>query len=177
MAEVSVRYGRALYELAQENGSFDECMNQADVVRDTLLLPECRSVLEHPHIEKEEKRAFLRNIFSEALPKTLSDFLTLLIEKNRESIAAAALVEFIRLGDLWRGRVDACVVSAMHLREEQVAALQALLTRKLGKRVDMDLQVDPAVIGGFCIMAGGYAVDYTVKKRIEDMRSAVVSTN
>jgi len=173
MAEVGIRYGKALYELTVENGSLDECLDQAAVVRDTLLLPACRSVLEHPHIEKTEKLAFIDSIFSGALCTSLSDFLKLLIQKNRESIAGDALAEFIRLGDIRRGRVEAHVVSAAALREEQAVALRSVLTKKLSKQVDMTFEVDPAVLGGFYIAVGGYAVDRTVKKRIEDMRNAV----
>ena len=177
MAEVSCRYGRALYQLTLENGSLEACLDQALVVRDTLLLRECRSVLEHPHIEKAEKCAFIDSIFSGALVPTLSHFLKLLILKNREPIAADALTEFLRLGDIWRGRVEAHVVSARALRAEQAAALQSVLTQKLGKRVDMEFLVDPAVIGGFYIAVGGYAVDRTVRTRIEDMRRAVLAVN
>ena len=175
MAQVSTRYGRALYNLALENGSMDVCLTQAIVVRDTFEKPECQRILLHPHISRSEKRAFIDRVFSGALHETLYDFLLLLITKNRTDVTVDALSVFIELGKYWRGEVAACVTSATALRQEQINALQGVLAEKLGKQVDMVLHVDPAVIGGFCIAVDGHCIDRTVKKRIEDMRDSIVA--
>ncbi|MCL2567827.1 MAG: ATP synthase F1 subunit delta [Oscillospiraceae bacterium] len=175
MAHVSTRYGTALYNLALKNGVLDACLDQAVLVRDAFEVPECRQILQHPHISRAEKRAFIDRAFSGALNETLYDFLLLLISKNRMAIAVDALTVFIQLGRSWRGEVEACVTSATALREEQVSALQTVLTEKLGKRVDMILHVDPSVIGGFCVAVDGHCIDRTVKKRIEDMRDSIIS--
>jgi len=175
MAQVSTRYGKALYDLALSNGSLDTSLSQAALVRDAFELPESRRILQHPEISRAEKRAFIDRVFSGALNETLYDFLLLLISKNRMSIAVDALSVFIELGRSWRGEVDACVTSATALRPEQVSALQAVLKEKLGKQVDMILRVDPSVIGGFSVAVDGHCVDRTVKKQIDDMRDSIIA--
>ncbi|MCL2488847.1 MAG: F0F1 ATP synthase subunit delta [Oscillospiraceae bacterium] len=68
------------------------------------------------------------------------------------------------------GAVTARVVSAAALTVDQLAALTDLLTKKLNKPVEILAETDPAVIGGLYIHADGLVVDYTVKKRLNDMR-------
>jgi len=173
MAGVSRRYGRALYNLAKERGTLDVCLGQAAIVRETLDSPECRSVLQHPHISREEKHAFIQSVFSHGLEEPLQDFLLLLITRGRAAIVSDALAEFIELGMHWRGEVEAYVVSAVPLREEQVSALREALVKKTGKQVEMIPEVDPALIGGFCIAVDGHCIDRSVKKRLEDMRNSI----
>jgi len=173
MAGISKRYGRALYDLAQKRGSLEACLDQAPAVRDALEMPESRRILQHPHISREEKLAFIQTAFSGNLHELLKDFLSLLIVRGRAAIAAEALTEFIQLGMEWRGQVEAHVVSAAPLRDEQLSAIQTVLARKLGKQVDMVSKVDPSLIGGFLIAVDGHCIDRTVQRRLADMRNSI----
>jgi len=173
MDGISRLYGKALYDLANERGNLEACLDQAALVRDAVGKPESRRVLEHPHIPKAEKVLFLRNAFSGGLVDPLASFLELLIDRNRAGILASSLSAFLRLGDQWRGIVEAHVVSAVDLREEQVSALRNVLARKLGKRVDMTLAVDPALIGGFYLNVDGHCIDSRVRRRLLDMRHSI----
>ena len=173
MAGISKRYGRALYDLAKERGTLDVCLSQAAIVRETLDAPEYRRILQHPHISKKEKHAFIQSVFSHGLEEPLQDFLLLLLTRSRAAILSDALAEFIELGMRWRGEAEALVVSAVPLREEQVSALQEVLAKKTGKKIEMTSEVDPALIGGFYIAVEGHCIDRSVKKRLEDMRNSI----
>ena len=173
MAELSVRYGRALYGLAKSRANFDEILQQAIIVRDTLNTTECRSIMEHPHISKADKRAFLANIFGGVLNETLKDFLLLLIDKNRENIMADALTVFIDLGNSFKGIVQADIASAVQLSEAQLAALKNLLARKLSKQVEMCLTVDPSLIGGITITVDGRFIDRSIKTQLQDLKNSI----
>ena len=170
MAELSARYGKALYDLAVEQGNVDQCLDQAVLVRDVLEKPDAKRILEHPHISRAEKRAFLQRVFAGTLAGQLEHFLDLIIAKRREAIMADALTEFIRLSNRRRGLVEAEVVSAIALREEQVSALRDLIAKKMGKQVQLTCEVDPTLMGGFYLLVDGYCMDRTVKKRLQDMK-------
>ncbi|MCL2368736.1 MAG: ATP synthase F1 subunit delta [Oscillospiraceae bacterium] len=173
MAELSLRYGTALYDLAAEDGSLSQCLDQAVLVRDTLQKPECRQILEHPHISGREKRAFLQKLFPRPLHTHLNGFLSLLITKNRERISISALTAFIQLANRALGHMEAHVCSATALRDSQVLALQSVLSNKLGKQVSLSLEVDPALIGGISIYVDGHLIDRSVRKQIYDMRNRI----
>jgi len=170
MAEVSARYGKALYDLTVATGTLDECLDQALMVRDVLDTPMSRRVLSHPHISEQEKNAFIQGVFSTELHVQLRDFLRLLISKNRANIAPDALAAFIHLGMRRRGQVEAHVVSATALRDDQLEALRTLVANKLGKQVDITSAIEPDLIGGFYLEVDGHFVDCTVRKQLQDLK-------
>jgi len=173
MAEINRLYGKALYDLAEQYGNLDACLDQAVLVRDTLKLTESQQILANPLISKESKFAFLKEAFLDTLAEPFSSFLELLISKNREALLVPSLTEFLRMGDRWRGVVEAHVVSAVMLRPEQVSALHDVLQRKLEKTVDMTVTVDPALIGGFYLNVDGHTVDSSVRRRLQDMKRSI----
>jgi len=173
MAELSTRYATALFELTQESGTLGQCLEQAVIVRDTLKTEECRSILEHPHISGSEKSVFLGEVFAGGISDQLSGFLNLLISKNRENIMSSALSVFIDMANSVSGRTEANVVSATALDENQISALKSALSKKLGKQIDLTLQIDPSLIGGLYVYADGHYMDCTVKKHLNDMKKSV----
>ena len=173
MAELDVRYATALFELTQESGTLSQCLEQAPIVRDALVTDECRSIMEHPLISGSEKSAFLGEAFADGINDQLSSFLNLLISKNREGIMAPALTKFIDMGNRASGKVEASVVSAAELDENQVSAIKSVLTKKIGKRIDLTLQVDPSLIGGLYIYADGHFMDCTIKNQLNEMKNSV----
>ena len=175
MAELDARYARALFDLSRENGTLAKCIEHAAIVRDALQTDECRSIMEHPHISASEKSKFLDSVFAGGINSLLNDFLNLLISKNRQNIMVAALNSFIEMGKQVSGKVRAECVSAAKLDKNQISTLQTKLSKKLHKQVDLSVKVDPALIGGLYIYADGHYMDFTVKKRLNDMKNFVKS--
>ncbi|MFE7505073.1 F0F1 ATP synthase subunit delta [Promicromonospora sp. NPDC057488] len=67
-----------------------------------------------------------------------------------------------------RNRLVAAVTSATVLTREQQDRLGALLERSYGKPVQLNVTVDPAVVGGLRIQVGADVVDSTVLSRLAD---------
>ena len=63
-------------------------------------------------------------------------------------------------------QVQARVVSATALKEEQITALRAALAKKLGKPVELLPEVDASIAGGLYISADGLVMDSTVRRRL-----------
>ena len=177
MAEINRLYGKALYDLVVQHGKLEACLDQAAQIRDALKQSESQQILTNPLISKAEKIRFLNKVhfgtIKEPIEAPLGAFWELLIDKNREGILVSSLTEFLRLGDRWRGIVEAHVVSATDLRPEQVSALHELLTRKLRKTVDMTVSLDPSLIGGFYLNVDGHTVDSSVRRRLQDMKRSI----
>jgi len=173
MAEINRLYGKALFDLTLQHGNMESCFAQAALMRDMLELPESQQMLTNPLVPKASKFRFLNDAFPDTVIEPLRSYLELLIDKNREEILASSLAEFLNMGDQWRGVVEAHVVSAAELRPEQVSALQDVLARKLEQTIDMSMTVDPSLIGGFYINVGGYTVDRSVRRQLQDMKLSI----
>jgi F-type H+-transporting ATPase subunit delta len=170
MASLSARYASALFDLALESGETAGYRDEAAMIKDALSDEDCRRVLEHPHITGTKKKEFIDSIFAGRISKNLLGFLHLVIDKNRVAYLVPGLAAFIERLDQLSGRAGATVVSANELSEKQVLGLNELIGKKLGKKVEANVQVDPSVIGGFYVHADGYLLDYTIKKRLREMK-------
>lgn len=179
MAKLSSVYASALFDMyLSKRVSAEDYLSQVYGLRDVLSEPECRRVLLHPHVSSTKKREFFDSVFGEIFEKPLdsdlSGLLYLAISKNRESFVVQALSTLIYLIEKAQRKVRAQVTSAVPLSEAQLAALTDMLTRKLNKTVEIEQNIDPAVIGGIFIYADGYFIDRTIKTRLRGMKSSII---
>lgn len=169
MERLSVLYAGALFDIAKEKGVIDEFLDQAILIRECLKDRDCQLVLNHPQISASEKHKFFENAFSGKIHDDLLGFLYLVADKNREAGLIPALTKLIARIEKHKGKVTAKVMSASPYDEYQVNSLKAMLSRKLGKDVELDMKIDSSVIGGPYIFVDGNHIDWTVKKRLRDL--------
>jgi F-type H+-transporting ATPase subunit delta len=101
-------------------------------------------------------------------------------ETVRLSVQAATAPRGLRTEQVLEGFVEAAaqrrqqlvaqVVAALPLTEAQRARLGAALQRQYGRAIRLNIDVDPAVIGGLRVEVGGEVVDGTLSARIDDAR-------
>ena len=170
MAQLSKRYATAIYDLSMERDMLNENLNQALFMREVLEDEACKSIITHPRITAAEKRSFFDEVFLKHISTDLLGFLHLAVTKNREAFIVPALTAFIDMAHDHLQKTTAQVISAVPLRDEQVSALTALLSRKISKQVTLEQKVDPAIIGGLYIQVDGYFVDRTIRTRLQDIK-------
>lgn len=93
--------------------------------------------------------------------------------RGRRFVATLGLV-----GDLAaarRERLVASVTSGSELSQAQLDRLGALLQQEYGQDLQLNVTVDPAIIGGLRIQVGADVVDSTVLARLADARRRLAS--
>jgi F-type H+-transporting ATPase subunit delta len=173
------RYARALLDVAA-------AQNVAPRVRDELrgavaLLdanPELASVLAHPALPLEKRKAIVTGVFPQGqLSEPMRRLLLLLVERGR--IELLPHVESI-YGELWnaqRGVVAAEAVAAVPLDAGQTEALTAALARATGKGVELATTVDPDVLGGLLVKMAGRVYDGTVRAQLRSLRARLTGAS
>jgi len=169
MERLSIIYASALYDIAQELGTVDEFLEQATFLRDSLSDDTFQQILLHPQISASEKHEIFRNAFKGKIHENLLGFLYLTADKNREAYLLPALITLIGFIQRHKKMVTAKVLSAAPYDEKQAESLRVVLSKKLDKQVELDLKVDPTLIGGPYIFVDGYYIDWTVKKKLHDL--------
>jgi len=169
MERLSVLYASALFDLALSQDAVDDFLSQAISLRDSLQDEECKRLFEHPQISAAEKREFFYKGFSGQIHEDMLGFLCLVVDKNRVKYLLPALTVLIDMIERHNKKVTAKVLSAAPYDEKQAEALRSMLSKKLSKHVELNLEVDPALIGGPYIYVDGYYIDWTVRKRIRDL--------
>ncbi|HEV8596460.1 MAG TPA: F0F1 ATP synthase subunit delta [Candidatus Dormibacteraeota bacterium] len=169
------RYARAVFELAQQEGSVDEWARRTAKVRELFADPEVAAVLSNPTIAIEQREGFVATA-----PKLFDDQATnlarLLIESGRIDEAREIDEEFQRLADDAAGRVRATVTTAVELESEERDRIARELSKRLDREVKLSVVVDPRILGGMKLQYGDRVVDASVATRLEQLRRRLAAS-
>src|SRR5438045_7908482 len=117
MAVVHRTYAHALFDAAQERGRLQVVREElADFVSALRDVPELRTVLRNPQIDRRSKAAALDAVLGEA-DEILRNFLRLLTEKGRAGEIEEVQREFEQIVVAAEGRLDVELTTAFELSE------------------------------------------------------------
>src|SRR3546814_2916176 len=96
----------------------------------------------------------------------------LVVAQNHRLFALPAMIEAY-LAELARrrGEIAAKVTSARTLSDAQQAALLETLRASVGSKVQLDLKVDPALIGGLVVKVGSRMIDSRSEEHTSELQS------
>ena len=171
---IAKRYGAALEQYAAECAAQDDCYRDARAL--LAVLPELRDYLRSPH-PASEKLALLQKALPAACP-TFVRFLQLVTAHRRESRLITILQSYIALYKKARGIVSARLTVASQPSKELLSKLEAITLESTGaKSVDIEVEVNPAIIGGFIYKVEDRRTDASVLRQIEDLKKAFEFNN
>lgn len=165
------RYATALFRMAVNRQQIDDVAGSIAEIRTvTNGSPELMAVLHHPRITRARKKQLLQTVFEGKIRQDVTNFLSLVIEKDRAALIPAITEEFARLMDEHRRETDAEAVSAIALTEAQTAALKQRLESSTGYTVRLKTRVDLEIIGGLVVRVGDKLMDGSVRTQLQSLR-------
>ncbi len=99
----------------------------------------------------------------------------LMLRRGRIDQLPRLAAEFRRLDNARQGITIATATSATALSPDEVRALTQRMEQFTGGRVELDLQVDPSLLGGLVVRVGDRLIDGSVRGRLERLRNQLVS--
>ena len=97
-----------------------------------------------------------------------------LVTSNRRLFAVRDMIKAFReLVADHKGEATAEVTVAEQLKDDHVEALRAALKAVSGKDVDLDIKVDPAIIGGLVVKLGSRMVDTSLRTKLNAIKHAM----
>ena len=169
------RYATAMFELARDENTLDQAM--ADLDRFDALVtesPDLLRLVRSPVFSAEAKQAALAAVLERAgIKGTAADFLRL-VTANRRLFAVRDVIRALRtLVARHKGEVTAHVTVAEPLADRHLAALKDALKSVTGKDVMLDINVEPAIIGGLTVKIGSRMVDASLKTKLNSIKHAM----
>jgi F-type H+-transporting ATPase subunit delta len=173
---VARRYAKALYGLAAE-ARRAEAVAEELAGFERLLQGEAalRHVLLRPWVKAVTKRAIVVDVAGRlGLSPLARNFLALVAQRRRLELLGEILVAYRTRVDEAAGRVRARVRSATPLADAERAALRERLSRRLGKTVLLETEVDSDVLGGFVAEVGSRVLDMSVAGQLLALRERIL---
>jgi F-type H+-transporting ATPase subunit delta len=170
------RYAGALFDLALENKTVDAV--RADLDRFDALLtesPDLMRLVRSPVFAADEQLKALSVILDRAGIGGIAANFVRVVTTNRRLFAVRDMIRAFRaLVARHRGEVSAQITVAEPLNDNKVNALKdALKTVTGGKEIDLDVKVDPAIIGGLIAKVGSRMVDSSLRTKLNAINFAM----
>ena len=174
-ASLSGRYATALFELARDSKALPKVEASLATVRQALdESADFKALTSSPLIGRgDAAKAVAATAAALKLDQTTSNFLGVLAQNRRLAQLPAIIRAFRRLAAAHRGETTAEVASAHPLDAAQVDALKAQLRTRLGRDVNIDLSVDPSLLGGLVVKIGSQMIDSSIKTRLNSLAHAM----
>jgi F-type H+-transporting ATPase subunit delta len=129
-----------------------------------------RLLLDSPTFPIEKKSAIMADVADAMkLSAGMKTFLGLLVEKRRVAQMPHIAENYRRFADELSGIVRATLTSAHSLDDKMNEAIRSGLEKQTGKKVVLNLSVDPELIGGVKAEMGGKLFDGSVKTQLKQI--------
>ncbi|MGO1286172.1 MAG: F0F1 ATP synthase subunit delta [Brachybacterium sp.] len=166
----------ALLEQAQSEGVLEQV--EAELFDVSHLIDdsgELTVALDGSREDPSQRASILRTLLDGRVHRLTVALAARAVGRRIDTKPARRVEEFARFASDRRRRAFASVSSAVPLNEAQQARLGAVLAGIYGREVQMNLQVDPDVVGGLRIQVGDDLYDATVLARLSRARSQLVA--
>ena len=163
------RYARAAFELALEKNELEAWQEglkkRADLATDQKLM----SLLEDPRVPFDAKKSLLQKGLGEIQPLVFN-LAVLLVSKGILSRSDDIFQQYNNLLDAHRGVERAKVTTALPLATEEKEVVSRRLGEIVDRKVVVDGQVDPSIVGGFIARIGDTLIDGSIRQKLETLK-------
>jgi len=169
---VAKRYAKAIFSLAKSKKKQDKVAEDLQAANNAIAeSKDLQAVLLAPIYSRDNQSGVMGAVAKKLKADEISsNFLKVLAENRRLDALDAITEEFNALLRAEKGEVLAKVTSAVPLKAAQKKEIQAKLKSSLGKKVEIDVQVDESLLGGLVIRLGSTMLDASVASKLERMR-------
>ncbi len=164
------RYGRALFEVALQNGTLDAVRADMKLLGTVLAESATATALADPRMDDRQKRAMLDKAFDAYIHDHTRFLMGVLEKRTRLALLAQIPAAFEELLDDHEGRLRGDLESAKPLSDEDRVRVEAALSEKTGKKVSLETTVDESLLGGIRVTLGGTRYDGSAKGRLDGLR-------
>jgi F-type H+-transporting ATPase subunit delta len=162
---VSSQGDKALEAALQDMSVFSKAVEESFDLKNSLL---------NPLITRAERSKVLEAVTrAMRVSAPVKRFLEHLVERDRMGDIAEIAEAFAALADTRRNRVRASVQSASPLAPDAADRLKRALERTTGKSIDLELSVDPTLLGGVRAQVGSMVFDGSIRAELERLREAL----
>jgi len=174
-ASLAGRYALALFELARDQKQLENVGASLAAVRATLdQSDDFRALTTSPLIGRDEAvRAATAAAEAMRLDPLTASFLGVLAQNRRLSQLGNVIRAFNTLAARHRGEINAEVTSAYPLDDDQVDAIKQNLRTRMGRDIAVEMNVDPAILGGLVVKIGSQMIDGSIRTKLNSLAQAM----
>jgi F-type H+-transporting ATPase subunit delta len=169
------RYAEAAFQIAMRDGTVEAWRSELDLAGAVVEDPTVARVLANPAVALESRDAMVDSAIGPTVSRPVLNLVKLMLRRGRIDQLPRVSAEFRRLDNARLGIVPATATTAAPLSQDEVRALVRRLEQMTGARIELELQVEPSLLGGLVVRVGDRLIDGSVRGRLERLRNQLVS--
>ena len=130
---------------------------------------------DNPKVASEQVYDVISDVARVQLPPAGQNFLRTVIDNGRLAALPEIAGQFREMKNAQSGSSDAVVYSAFPIAAQQLGSVAQALEKRFGRKLNVTVQEDPALIGGIRVVVGDEVLDTSVKARLEQMKVALTA--
>ena len=167
-----MRYARALFQLAQEQGCEETVYDGLTRFAHNYLLAisQFNEVLADPIVAKEEKVKLVEMAVGEPMHDLLKQFIAFVAEQHRENKMFFIAMKFMEMYRVEHHILNTQVTTATELPEATYDRIKAFIKQTFDADAEMEVKIDPSLIGGFILDIENNRMDASVAGQLNALK-------
>ena len=169
---IARRYASALADVVLKGSELDTVKSELSVWAELFVGNDnLHNVLGNPSLPHQAKERVLEQLLEKTKPsKTTANFLRVLLQNNRLNDLVEINEKFASVLAERSGIVNAEVISARELPQDEKKDFEKTLGELTGKNMQISYSVDDSLIGGAVTRIGSTVYDGSVKTKLENLK-------
>jgi len=173
---IARRYAKALVNLAENEKDLENTGTHLNAITKVYKEnSELKQVLSDTKVSSVVKLEILKDVLKKIKASKLVDtFSRYLLVKRRIDLLQDIERAFNLLLQEKLGRIEAEVTSAYELPKETVKKLVDAISGYSGKEVEVNVTIDPSIIGGIVTRIGSMVIDGSIQTQLNQIRQSII---
>jgi F-type H+-transporting ATPase subunit delta len=166
-------YAEAAFRLADGASAFGRWAEMLAALAQVAQDARVQAAIADPNLSDAKVAGLFISILSGKLDGPAENFVRVLAENDRLGLLPEIRVQFEALKNVREGVVEAEVLSAFELSQDQVADLVARLEKKTGSKIRARVTLDRELIGGIKVVLGDKVIDGSARAQLGALETAL----
>ncbi|MFT3760326.1 F0F1 ATP synthase subunit delta [Thauera sp.] len=165
-------YADAAFELARGAGALGPWSEALDRLAALAADPDMRACIADPNLSASQLVQLVLDVAG-TLSAEQQNFVRVLVDNERLQLLPEIRDLFVALKNEHEGVLEAEIASAFPLDDASLASLKSDLEARFKAKLNIQVHIDPALIGGVRIAVGDEVIDASVRGKLANMAAAL----
>jgi len=175
-SKISVRYSRALFELAKEKSILDKVNQDMLFISEICKLSEAKELLTSLVIKPSRKGEILNKMLENEVDKATLSLIDLVVKNGRASFIPAIARVFITETMKYKGITKSMLTTAAPIDSKLKQQIIDMITAVFKTKVELEENIDSEIIGGFILRVDDNYIDASVKNKLRKIKKELVGS-
>lgn len=173
-SKISVRYTKALFDLAKEQNLLDKVYQDFRIIRETLAnVPEFKTITASPIVSSSDKLELMTKSFADVVCPLTIDFFKFLVSKNRESFIIDIMRNFEKMYRDANNLKEVTLSTVEPISEGIKQELATRIKEIYSSDVEIHNEINSDMIGGLVLRIENQQLDLSVKTQLQEIKKSL----